>query len=166
MSVRKFIAIATGVLALGLVAWRAQAAGQGDDGAGDPWVRMTHEEFLALFEEHPEGFTLYFFDASEEGIAREFHASDQSVFLDDYWSGALSVGTIDYAPGQQFCYDYSTEVLPACWHYFRSSRGYREESVDTDTADFFQVEPGNTFARQWGEDWRGRFEAQNQGFGG
>ena len=67
------------------------------------------------------------------------------------------MGEISYGEGEQFCYRYLGDTSPFCWHYFVSAQGYREESVDGQIVDFFDIEPGNTFEQFWGRNWRSRF---------
>ena len=142
----------------------AWAAGQGGDGAtAVQWVRLSHADFRDLFETHPQGFTLRFYDDSGFELAREFHAPDDRVFLDDYVTGEQSSGRLVYGAEEQFCYGYGygygqeTDFDLFCWNYFVSPQGYREESADGDIVDFFEIEPGNSFERFWGADWLTRF---------
>lgn len=146
-----FLALAS--FTLGGSVW---AAGQ-EDVSEQQWVRMTHAAFRALFLTHTDGFTLRFFDDAGVEIAREFHAPDDSVYLDDYLSQIRSVGSIMYGEGEQFCYRYDDQDGLFCWNYFRSAQGYMEESADGDVLDFFEIEPGNSFANLWGADWSSRF---------
>ena len=150
--------VALAVLFLLIPARAVFAAGDGKGEATVQWVRLTHAGFFDLYDEHPEGFTLRFIDGEGRELAMEFHAPDGTVYLDDTALLFRGQGEISYAEGERFCYAYAPDYAEEfCWSYFRSERGYREESDDGTTIDFFEVLPGNIFVERWGSDWRSRF---------
>lgn len=122
------------------------------------WYPVSHAEFRGLFHRHSEGFTVRFFDMLGEDIAREFHDPSGAVYLEEYTFGTHNFGTIDYVADNLFCYTYAMEKdLPSCWRMYQSEEGFRVVSDDSLITDYFEIEPGNAFAEQWGEGWKDSF---------